>query len=165
MCGTQKLPFEEVDHSPGVGLGKGIQLSGSLDILDSLPCPSVKIFSSNQNIEIFTSKRMITISHSHSVKTRQTKRVSNSSKDPKKNQEFKMDRRLNPNVPTFTPNQNNPLVTLQSAMARADEDILNLKLLNFELQIEVNRKEEENRRLHEVINKLLTKFQDQPKYI
>ena len=120
----------------------------------------------NQNIEIFTSKRMITISHSHSVKTRQTKRVSNSSKDPKnKNQEFKMDRRLNPNVPTFTPNQNNPLVTLQSAMARADEDILNLKLLNFELQIEVNRKEEENRRLHEVINKLLTKFQDQPKYI
>ena len=76
-----------------------------------------------------------------------------------------MDRRLNPNVPTFTPNQNNPLVTLQSAMARADEDILNLKLLNFELQIEVNRKEEENRRLHEVINKLLTKFQDQPKYI
>lgn len=36
----QYSSFEEVDHSPGVGLGKGIPLSGSLDILDSLPCPS-----------------------------------------------------------------------------------------------------------------------------
>ena len=111
------------------------------------------------NIVIFTSNRMVTI---QSVNTRQTKRVSNKSQQ---SQEFKMDSRLNPNVPTFTPNQNNPMVALQTAMATADEDILNLKLLNFELQIEVNRKEEEMKRLREVINKLLTKFQDQPKYI
>jgi len=36
----QNSSFEEVDHSPKVGLGKGIPLSGILGTLNSLPCPS-----------------------------------------------------------------------------------------------------------------------------
>lgn len=117
------------------------------------------------NIVIFTSNRMVRIRSVNTYQTLKPKGCQIHIRIRKQSQEFKMDSRLNPNVPTFTPNQNNPMVALQSAMATADEDILNLKLLNFELQIEVNRKEEEMKRLREVINKLLTKFQDQPKYI
>ena len=80
-----------------------------------------------------------------------------------------MDRRLNPNVPTFNPKSNNPakevkpnpVAVLQSAMAGLDEDILSLKLTKFEMQLEINRKDEEIQRLHGVIAKLLTKSYNQ----
>ena len=80
-----------------------------------------------------------------------------------------MERRLNPNVPTFNPKPNkvevkpNPVAVLQSAMAGLDEDILSLKLTKFEMQLEINRKDEEIQRLSAVIAKLLTKSFNQIK--
>ena len=61
--------------------------------------------------------------------------------------------KLNPNVPSFIPA--NKLI--KSQIQDLDEDILALKLLNFEKQIEINRKDEEIQRLKEMINQLLTK--------
>ena len=67
--------------------------------------------------------------------------------------------RLNPNVPSFIPN-----AIIQATMSKLDEEILALKLLNFEKQIEINNKNEEILRLKEVINKLLeeNKFNSEP---
>ena len=58
--------------------------------------------------------------------------------------------RLNPNVPSFIPN-----AIIQETMARLDEEILALKLMNFEKQIELNQKNEEIQRLKDVIVKLV----------
>ena len=66
---------------------------------------------------------------------------------------FKMkgDQKLNPNVPSFVP----CATVVRSAMDGIGEDILALKLLNFEKQIEIKRRDEEIQRLKNVIAKLL----------
>ena len=64
---------------------------------------------------------------------------------------MKGDQKLNPNVPSFVPSA----TMVQTVMEGIGEDILALKLLNFEKQIEINHKNEEIQRLKNVVAKLL----------
>ena len=67
---------------------------------------------------------------------------------------------LNPDAPIFEGSKTLPvpeIKQLTQIIANQNEDIVSLKLINFEAQIEINKKDEEIERLREIIENYQSK--------